>query len=353
MLVSAFPRCTARPQCAVVMGDVQAVDVPAVPVWAHACHLDDLALPYALPARAAECLDLGPGWPRTWTVTWKVVKSDVIVPVKDLSAGPAVVSVPVRRFAWRTGQRHRPGLECLVSTGRQHGFESLAERRVRRADHGRSHPGHGRVHALAGRFPAHAGIGRLHRGGHVAAGRDAAAADAPGLDAGHGVALPRRPSRAGHRVRRPSGRRAAVLRAGDGDQRSRQRLQEPPPGPGRPHAGDGGAAGEGDAPAGQGGLRSPRYISDDRARLAVTAYSWTQVTLGETQFAPRPPEARNNPELDATWSQDRFTIGHWLRQNKVPFYQQLKPLLDAYAEQLSHDIDTEHSSGQLSRSLAN
>ncbi|WP_123970158.1 TnsA-like heteromeric transposase endonuclease subunit [Streptomyces sp. TLI_185] len=38
-----------------------------------------------------------------------------------------MASVPVRRFAWRTGQRHRPGLECLVTTGRQHGFESLAE----------------------------------------------------------------------------------------------------------------------------------------------------------------------------------------------------------------------------------
>lgn len=39
-----------------------------------------------------------------------------------------MASAPVRRFSWRTGQRHRPGLECLVSTGRQHGFESLAER---------------------------------------------------------------------------------------------------------------------------------------------------------------------------------------------------------------------------------
>ncbi|MCK1822460.1 TnsA-like heteromeric transposase endonuclease subunit [Streptomyces sp. XM83C] len=110
------------------MGDVRVVDVPAGPVWSHACRLDDLALPYALPERATECLDLGPGWSRTWTVTWKVGKSDVIVPVKDLSAGPAMASVPVRRFSWRTGQRHRPGLECLVTTGRQHGFESLAER---------------------------------------------------------------------------------------------------------------------------------------------------------------------------------------------------------------------------------
>jgi hypothetical protein len=37
---------------------------------------------------------------------------------------------PVRRFAWRTGQRHRPGLQYMVSTGRHHGFESLAEQRL-------------------------------------------------------------------------------------------------------------------------------------------------------------------------------------------------------------------------------
>jgi hypothetical protein len=80
---------------------------------------------------------------------------------------------------------------------------------------------------------------------------------------------------------------------------------------------------------------SPRYVSDDRARLADTAYIWTHVTHGETQFTPRPAEARNDPELNAAWSQDRFTIGHWLRQNKQPYFQQMKPLLDAYATQLT------------------
>ena len=35
---------------------------------------------------------------------------------------------PVRRFSWRQRQRHRPGLEFMVSTGRLHGFESLEER---------------------------------------------------------------------------------------------------------------------------------------------------------------------------------------------------------------------------------
>ncbi|WP_406486934.1 hypothetical protein [Streptomyces sp. NBC_01563] len=97
---------------------------------------------------------------------------------------------------------------------------------------------------------------------------------------------------------------------------------------------------------------SPRYISDDRARLAVTAYLWTQVTQGETQFAPKPTEARNDPELDAAWRLDRFTIGHWLRQNKVPFYRQMKPLLDAYAAQLARTVDAARSTRQLTRSLA-
>jgi hypothetical protein len=37
---------------------------------------------------------------------------------------------PVRRFAWQRGQRHRPGLQYLLSTGRHHGFESMAEQRL-------------------------------------------------------------------------------------------------------------------------------------------------------------------------------------------------------------------------------
>ena len=37
---------------------------------------------------------------------------------------------PVRRFSWRTSQRHRPGLEYMVTTGRHHGFESPAEQEL-------------------------------------------------------------------------------------------------------------------------------------------------------------------------------------------------------------------------------
>ncbi|MFH9016674.1 hypothetical protein ACH4C6_36070 [Streptomyces sp. NPDC017943] len=66
------------------MGDVQSVDVLEAPVWSHSCLLEELVLSYALPGRATECLDLGPGWPRTWTVTWKAGTSEVVVPVGDL-----------------------------------------------------------------------------------------------------------------------------------------------------------------------------------------------------------------------------------------------------------------------------
>jgi hypothetical protein len=48
--------------------------------------------------------------------------------VRDLDAVPVAGCQPVRRFSWRRGQRHRPGLQFMVSTGRLHGFESLEER---------------------------------------------------------------------------------------------------------------------------------------------------------------------------------------------------------------------------------
>src|SRR5437764_12009737 len=43
---------------------------------------------------------------------------------------PATGCEPVRRFSWRRAQRHRSGLQFLVSTGRHHGFESLEEARL-------------------------------------------------------------------------------------------------------------------------------------------------------------------------------------------------------------------------------
>ena len=43
---------------------------------------------------------------------------------------PLAGADPIRAFSWRRGQRHRPGLEYLVSTGRHHGFESMEEART-------------------------------------------------------------------------------------------------------------------------------------------------------------------------------------------------------------------------------
>jgi hypothetical protein len=47
--------------------------------------------------------------------------------VHDLVQEPVLTSDPMRHFAWRREQRHRPGLQFLASTGRHHGVESLEE----------------------------------------------------------------------------------------------------------------------------------------------------------------------------------------------------------------------------------
>jgi hypothetical protein len=50
--------------------------------------------------------------------------------VRDPVCMPVAGCEPMRRFGWRRGQRHRPGLQFLVSTGQLHAFESLAEART-------------------------------------------------------------------------------------------------------------------------------------------------------------------------------------------------------------------------------
>lgn len=102
--------------------------LPTAPrLWSMECRWQDLCTRVdASMARTA--LDLSGGWARRWTARWKFGRTPVVCAVKDLPTVPAGGSVPVRRFSWRTGQKNRPGLEFLVSTGRHHGFESLAER---------------------------------------------------------------------------------------------------------------------------------------------------------------------------------------------------------------------------------
>jgi hypothetical protein len=100
----------------------------AGPLWSHLVGWDDLLVP--VPSTDASGLDLGEGWPDRWTLTRRVGGDEVSWTVRDLARAPGNEGGPVRWFTWRRGQRHRPGLQFLVSTGRHHGFESLEEARV-------------------------------------------------------------------------------------------------------------------------------------------------------------------------------------------------------------------------------
>jgi hypothetical protein len=81
-------------------------------------------------------------------------------------------------------------------------------------------------------------------------------------------------------------------------------------------------------------------LSDDRRRLAVSAYIWTRVTEGEPDFAPCPPHIAPDPALRAVWTRERHNVFHWLRTtDHQPYYGALKPLLEQHAEQLAKAID--------------
>lgn len=97
-------------------------------VRSDACVLDELVVPYAGLDVARTRLVMRDNWASRWTVAWEINGSEVIWPVRDLGSVPVLSSKPVRGFTWRAKQKHRPGLEFLVSTGRKHGFESLEER---------------------------------------------------------------------------------------------------------------------------------------------------------------------------------------------------------------------------------
>ncbi len=75
-------------------------------------------------------LDLTEGWPDRWMVTWRTGRDWVSCSVRELTQTPVVDGGPIRWFSWQRGQRHRPGLQFLVSTGRHHGTESLEEARL-------------------------------------------------------------------------------------------------------------------------------------------------------------------------------------------------------------------------------
>ncbi|MFG2716622.1 TnsA-like heteromeric transposase endonuclease subunit [Streptomyces goshikiensis] len=92
--------------------------------------MDELLLPYAVGDAVRGRLLLGDSWTRRWSAAWKVGGGEVVWPVREMAAVQLEHSEPVRRFTWRARQRHRPGLQFMVSTGRHHGFESLEEQRL-------------------------------------------------------------------------------------------------------------------------------------------------------------------------------------------------------------------------------
>jgi hypothetical protein len=94
------------------------------------CGVADLYVAASVDAEARAVLTLESGWARRWTASWRLSGAEVVCAVRDLASMRVIGAEPVRRFTWRTDQRHRPGLQFLVSTGRHHGFESLAEQRL-------------------------------------------------------------------------------------------------------------------------------------------------------------------------------------------------------------------------------
>jgi hypothetical protein len=93
------------------------------------CSVDDLADVFGVPEEARRELACAVGWESRWEVSWRRSGTRADAPVRELGLVTAEGCTPWRHFTWRTGQRHRPGLQFLVSTGRHHGFESLEEQR--------------------------------------------------------------------------------------------------------------------------------------------------------------------------------------------------------------------------------
>lgn len=98
-------------------------------LWSHHVSWDDLTLPVRA-GQGAGSLDLGEDWTERWSMSWKTGQRLESHPVREVSQAPLAAFDPIRAFSWQRGQRHRPGLEYLVSTGRHHGFESLEEART-------------------------------------------------------------------------------------------------------------------------------------------------------------------------------------------------------------------------------
>jgi hypothetical protein len=91
--------------------------------------MTDLADAYEVPEAARRELACADGWENRWEASWRRDGAVTGSRVSGLGQVLAGGCRPWWHFTWRADQRHRPGLQFLVSTGRQHGFESLEEQR--------------------------------------------------------------------------------------------------------------------------------------------------------------------------------------------------------------------------------
>src|SRR5438445_642629 len=94
------------------------------------CRLDDLFTAVEVGEAPRAGLRRACGWARSWRVELRMGGARSESAVADLGGIAAGEMSPVRAFAWSTRQRHRPGLQFMVCTGRHHGFESLEEQRL-------------------------------------------------------------------------------------------------------------------------------------------------------------------------------------------------------------------------------
>lgn len=113
-------------------GSPTGADAPAGELWSDCCPWEGLFVPPRSEWLDFAGLALVEDWAKRWTSTWRVgsTRQEVVCPLWDLASMPVEAAQPVRRFSWRTTQRHRPGLQYMVSTGRHCGFESLEEAKL-------------------------------------------------------------------------------------------------------------------------------------------------------------------------------------------------------------------------------
>lgn len=99
-------------------------------VFSDRCRLEDLFIAVEIGDEPRTGLRQATGWVRSWHAEFRTSAGKSEIPVADLGGVVAGEISPVRAFTWSTRQRHRPGLQFMVSTGRHHGFESLEEQRL-------------------------------------------------------------------------------------------------------------------------------------------------------------------------------------------------------------------------------